>query len=121
MAVSLVPKQQSGRSISRGTDVGDFLVGGLGRFIAIHPRDTEVGNVGGAGGRGEEDVGGLDVTVDDVEGVEVGEAGEEVVKVGLHSFQGEGRASGIVEEGIEVEGEEREDESEFAAGEGERV
>lgn len=75
---------------------------------------------------GEEDVGGFDVAVDDAEGMEVGEGGEEVAEMGFQVFGREVVVVGVwgwgvvvMEEGVEIEGEEGEDEGEFAAGEAE--
>lgn len=75
---------------------------------------------------GEEDVGGFDVPVDDAEGMEVGEGGEEVVEVGFEVFGREMQVrvvgvwgAMVVEEGVEIEREEGKDEGEFAAGEAE--
>lgn len=114
-----VPEQQFRGPVGRGADVCDLLAGGLGRGVACHPGDAEVGDAGGAVGGDEEDVGGLDVAVDDAEGMDVGEAGEEVVEVGFTLLGGEGRVGVVVEERVEVEGQEGEDEGVFAAGEGE--
>lgn len=77
------------------------------------PGDAEVCEVGGAGGGGEEDVGGFDVAVDDAEGVQVGECGEEVVQDGLNG--GAGGGFGAREELGEVVWLEGEDEDEAAA------
>lgn len=57
--------------------------------------------------------------MNDAEGVDVCEAGEEVVKVGFHLLGGEGRVlmmMVIVKDDVEVKGEEREYEGEFPAG-----
>lgn len=58
--------------------------------------------------------------MDDVNGVQVSETGEEAVENGGDLFVGQGRmvSGGIVEEGLEVDGQEGENEGEFAAGEG---
>ena len=42
------------------------------------PGGAEIGDYQGAGGRGDEEVGGLDISVDDPVGMEMGEAGKEV-------------------------------------------
>ena len=57
--------------------------------------------------------------MDDVEGVDVSEAGEEVVEVGYGLLGSQRTVIEVVEEGVKVEREEGKDESEFAAGGGE--
>lgn len=118
VVVSFVSEEKLWRSVGCGANVGDFLVGRLGRGVAGHPGDAEIGEVGGSGGGGEEDVGGFDVPVDDVEGVDVGETEEEVVEVGFRLLWGKRGTRRVVEKDIKVDGKEGEDEGEYAAGEG---
>lgn len=61
--------------------------------------------------------------MDDFKGVEVSETGEEAVEDAGDLFVGQGRPVPrcIVEEGLEVDGQEWEYEGEFSAGEGECV
>lgn len=108
-------EQQFRRSVSRGTDIGDFLVSRLRCFIPIHPCYAKVADIGGAGGGSEEDVRGLNVAVNDVERVNVREPGEDVAEVGSSLFRGGRGASRAVEKSIEIQGKEWEHKSEFAA------
>lgn len=67
------------------------------------PGGAEVGDDEAVGG--EEEIGGFDVTVDDVLAVEVGEAGEEVMEEGKKLWRrGEGESGGEGE-GVVGEGE----------------
>lgn len=76
------------------------------------PGGAEVGEGGGARDRGEQDVGGLDVAVDDAGGVQVGEGGEEVGEDGEGLRLAEGRAGR--EDVREGQGEVGEEEDEAA-------
>jgi len=62
--VGSLSEEQFGRSIACCAYVCDFLLGGFRSWIVRGPGDAEVGEVGWAGGGGEEDVGGFDVSVD---------------------------------------------------------
>lgn len=62
--VRFLSEQQLGRSVARRAHVCDFLLRGFGSRVVWGPGDAEVGEVSGAGGGGEEDVGGFDVSVD---------------------------------------------------------
>lgn len=86
--VGFVSEQELWGPISGSTDIGDFVTDRFRGFVTVHPRDAEVGDVGGAVGRAEKDVGGFDVAVDDAEGVDVGKTGEEVMEVGFGLFGG---------------------------------
>lgn len=49
-------EQEFRRSVRRGTDIDDFLIDRFRGFIAVHPCDAEVGDVGWAIGGGEKDI-----------------------------------------------------------------
>ncbi|RMX72928.1 hypothetical protein D0869_14117 [Hortaea werneckii] len=70
-------------TIARRTYVEDFGIGRFGSGIRGAPCDAEVREVDGFARRGEQEVRGLDVPVDDPVVVEVGEAGEEVAEEGF--------------------------------------
>ena len=118
-AVGRAAEEELGGPVAGGAYVGDFLVGWFGGGVVRLVGDAEVGEVGWAGGGGEEDVGGLDVAVDDAQAVDVGEGAEEGVEVGAQL----GFEDGVFlevwwgggEEGGEVEGHEGEGEDEGAA------
>lgn len=110
VGVGFVAEEQLGWAVACCAHVCDFLVCGLGGRVGGGPGDAEVGEVDGTGWGGEEDVGGFDVAVDEVVGVQVGEGGEE----GVDGFfcEGGGEGGGSMEEeggevvGLEGEGEE---------------
>lgn len=62
--VRFLSKQQLGRTVARRAHVCDFPVRGFRSWVVWGPCDAEVGEVCGARGGGEEDVGGFDVAVD---------------------------------------------------------
>lgn len=66
-----MPKQQFRGSIASRTNIGDFLTRRFGSGIPRHPGDAKVGDVDGAGGGGEEDIGGLNVAVNNAQGMKM--------------------------------------------------
>lgn len=59
--------------------------------VPSDPGEAEIADLDDAAGR-DEDVGGLEVPVEDVVGVEVEDAVEELVEEGLERREGDGRA-----------------------------
>ncbi len=77
--VRFLSEKQLGRSVARRAHVCDFPIHSFRSWVVRGPCDAEVGEVCGAGGGGEEDVGGFDVAVDHTYGVEMCQGCEEVV------------------------------------------
>lgn len=104
LVISRVPKQQLRGTIVSGADLGDFVFRRFRVRVRGEPGHAEICKHGAAVQGREEKIAGLDVAVDDTEGVEVRERGEEVVQDFCDSFTsgpggGEERCEGVGEKG----------------------
>ncbi len=75
-------------SIGRGANIGDLLVRWFRIGVIVRPCDAEVCDVCWTVDVLEKDVGGFDISMDDIEGMEVGETREETVENGGYLFVG---------------------------------
>jgi hypothetical protein len=99
-----VSKQQLRGTIVSGADVGDFVFRRFRVRIGGEPGYAEICKYRAVVRGREEEIAGFDIAVDDTEGVEVGERGEEVVQDFCNSFTGrpgggEERCKGVREKG----------------------
>lgn len=103
-AVFVGAEEEFGRAVPEGHD----QLGKLGRWVAVVPCHAEIGDLEGAAVV-EEEVGGLEIAVEDPVFVEVADTGDKLVEESF-GFGGEEGLGEVFEEGLEVVFEEVEDE-----------